>query len=133
VAVDSSGNEYTYNGSSWAAAQNINSNNSLSQVSCSSASFCVAIDGNADVAVLTGGSWSSGTLSQTATSVSCPSDGYCVAVDQNGGALVYQQGNWSSETKVDGNNSFKSVSCAQPTQCAATDQYDNVMYYTSGG
>jgi hypothetical protein len=56
-----------------------------------------------------------------------------VAVDQNGGALVYQQGNWSSETKVDGNNSFKSVSCAQPNQCAATDQYDNVMYYTSGG
>jgi hypothetical protein len=85
------------------------------------------------VAVLTGGSWSRGTLSQTATSVSCPSDGYCVAVDQNGGALVYQQGNWSSETKVDGNNSFKSVSCAQPNQCAATDQYDNVMYYTSGG
>ena len=54
VAVDTGGNAYTYNGSSWSAADPIDTANGLIDggemraVSCPSSSFCAAIDGQRD-------------------------------------------------------------------------------------
>jgi hypothetical protein len=49
VAVDQQGNALTWNGSTWSAPLDIDPGFSLTSVSCTSSTFCVAVDddGNA--------------------------------------------------------------------------------------
>lgn len=98
VAVDTGGNAYTYNGSSWSAADPIDSVNGqidggqLESVSCPSSSFCAAIDGRDSVLTFNGSSWSAPQSLESAAShsgVSCPSSSFCAAVDGAGNAFLF--------------------------------------------
>ncbi len=100
VAVDNGGNAYTYNGSSWSAADPIDTANAqidggeFTAVSCPSSSFCVAIDGRENVLTFNGGTWSSPLQLASAVEhpgVSCASasSSFCVAVDGAGDAFLY--------------------------------------------
>ena len=91
----------TYNGSSWSAPTNIDGGNILGlvSVSCSSASFCVAVDFDGNAMTYNGSSWSvpvgikSG--GQFLSSVSCPSESFCAAVDDAGNVVTYSGGSGS--------------------------------------
>ncbi len=99
VAVDTGGNAYTFNGSSWSAADPIDAANGLIDggemraVSCPSSSFCAAIDGRESVLTFNGSSWSAPQQLEPAalaSGVSCASSSFCVAVDGGGNAFVYR-------------------------------------------
>ena len=98
IAVDAGGNAFTYNGSSWSAADPIDSVNgqidggAFRAVSCPSSSFCAAIDGRESVLTFNGSSWSAPQQLEPAalaSGVSCASFSFCVAVDGGGNAFVY--------------------------------------------
>ena len=98
VAVDTGGNAYTYNGSSWSAADPIDTANGLIDggemraVSCPSSSFCAAIDGHETVLTFNGSSWSAPQQLEPAalaSGLSCASSSFCMAVDGGGNAFVY--------------------------------------------
>jgi hypothetical protein len=98
VAVDTGGNAYTYNGSSWSAADPIDTVNgqisggAFRAVSCPSSSFCAAIDGHESVLTFNGSSWSAPQQLESAalaSGLSCASSSFCVAVDGGGNAFLY--------------------------------------------
>jgi hypothetical protein len=110
-------------------------------ISCASATFCVAVgDTYDDIAVLQGSTWTSpsATLSQTLDSVSCATVSYCVAVDEGGYAYTYT-GSTSAwgKTAVDpvsGDASLGallSVSCPAVGFCVAAGA-DSHLYALSG-
>jgi len=49
--VDHGGNALTFDGSSWSAPTKIDSNGQLTSVSCTSASFCAAVNENGDAVI----------------------------------------------------------------------------------
>ena len=92
MAVDSGPNVFTYNGSSWSGANDIDPNQGLSSVSCRSSSFCVAVDGAGNALTYNGSSWSSASIDpngQGLVAVSCASSSFCMALDSVGDALKY--------------------------------------------
>lgn len=99
VAVDTGGNAYTYNSSTWSAADPIDTANgqldggALDSVSCPSSSFCAAFDDLEDVLMFNGTSWSAPQKLETGAvlhpGVSCASSSFCAAVDGGGDAFLY--------------------------------------------
>ncbi len=95
MAVDSSANYLTWNGTAWTQPLPMNSQDvgSPTSVSCPIAGFCVAADTQGYALTWSGGSspWSStqvsGDNSPNLTSVSCSSESFCAAVDTNGDAF----------------------------------------------
>lgn len=134
VAAGSSGDIYVYDGTSWGAADAVDSGNALLGISCSGPAFCVAVDSAGNGAVLSGGKWTVGPIGMvTAGAVSCSAVGSCVAVGGQGRAAVYRGTAWLTAKKIDGSATVDALSCAAPEDCAAIDHNDNVMYYTSAG
>jgi hypothetical protein len=86
MAVDSSGNVYTYSGGKWSGARPVASGNDLTGVSCASARFCAAITDGDTAYIDNDGTWSSQSLvgadgnPANLTAVSCPSAGRCIAL-----------------------------------------------------
>jgi hypothetical protein len=160
MAVDWNGNALTWNGASWSATA-ISCPDSttasagdctttgpfadpragvLDSVSCPSASFCVAVDGNGNALTATrhpgwpGGSsmdWSTPVtidpIAGLLTSVSCPSASFCVAVDGTGYAFTWNGTSWSrpvwsAASPADPHGgALTSVSCPTALFCAAVD------------
>ncbi len=121
-------------GASWSGPTPIDTFNLMNSVSCSSASFCVAVDYQGGAVTYNGASWSSATDidgSNDLTSVSCPSATFCGAVDYEGKALTYDGTHWSSPATADPGNELNSVSCPTATFCAAVDNDGNTL--TSNG
>jgi len=143
MGIDDNGNAYTYSGGSWSGATSVigvasdpdfeSGDSHLTDVSCASASFCVAGavisgDTNGDVFTYSGGTWSetSGAwtippqgVSATAPniSMSCPTVSFCGG-DGPGVLWTYSDGTWSSFQPV-GMNSFGAVSCTSDSWCMA--------------
>ena len=96
VAVDDSGQAYTYDGTGWSKPTKVipmKPRPSNDAVSCGSVGECVMVATQGRVSLLSGGSWSPpdridphGAL----TSVSCPSAAFCTAADYYGYALPYR-------------------------------------------
>jgi hypothetical protein len=120
--------------------------NELSDVSCPSAKFCVAVGANDAGAVIerwNGHSWSATTprasSSAILSGVSCPSATSCLAVGSNvtssGGSLVerWNGSSWSgSVTPVPRGAMYpglQSVSCASATRCLAVGDDVNPAAY----
>jgi hypothetical protein len=119
--------------------------NSLSDVSCVSATFCMAVlsgpvgveDASSGWAVWNGTTWGSDHANSLHTifrSVSCVSSTFCVAVGsvafqdpiQNAGqAWVYNGSTWTSSATGLATTSLRSVSCVSTTFCVATG-FDNI-------
>ena len=136
VAVDTSGNELTYNNGSWSTPTSIDSGGMVTtSVSCPAsavapAPFCVAVDINGRAVIDQNGTWGNpATVNSNVamTSVSCTSASFCTAVglstsggSLSGDAVSYNGTAWSSPTTVASGSSFlDAVSCSSPSFCAA--------------
>jgi hypothetical protein len=142
-AVDSSGNVFTFaiSGNSWSPPQILDTDQSLSSISCASSTLCATVDGAGNAFIYNGSSWTKYAIDpgESLVSVSCANT-YCAALDQSGGAFIYS-GTWSSRQSVETSNAFVSVSCGGSSLCAAIDAAGNAYIYngtswsapTSGG
>ncbi len=98
--------------SSWSAPVAIDGADTLTSVSCPSASFCVAVDDSGNALTFNGSSWSAPTSidMHVLYSVSCTSASFCAAVDLGGNALTFNGSSWSAPTNINGHY-LVSVSC----------------------
>jgi hypothetical protein len=133
IAVDYSGNAFTYNGNSW-SSHSIGTGDKLLSVSCPTASFCAAVDFSGDAFTYNGSSWSSQSIDagNILESVSCPTASFCAAVDYDGNVFTYNGSSWSSPDRIDAGYNLYSVSCPSASFCAAGDNNGNVLTYNSG-
>ncbi len=161
MVVDWDGNALHWNGTSWPAtaiscpdstvksAGDCTTTGSyadartgvLDSVSCPTASFCAAVDGNGNA--LTAGrgrfalTWSRPAnidpIAGILSSVSCPKASFCMAVDTNGYALSWHGTSWSRPTwsaasPVDrAGGALTSVSCPSTGACTAVDGNGRVL------
>lgn len=136
MAVDTSGNMLSYDGTAWESLNNTGSE--LGSVSCVSSTDCEAVGtGNTggDAFAFDGSSWSSGDSIDPGYrlhSISCASPTFCVA-----GAAVnvlnYDGASWSSGQSIDPGNSsgqgLPSVSCPASSFCVAVDAAGNAFVF----
>jgi hypothetical protein len=95
----------TYDGSTW-SQQYFSLYPSLSGVSCTSPTFCVAVTYTGRFSRFNGTTWTDPATFDSASSpgplhVSCASSTFCIAVDQLGQAFKYNGSTWSSATAID--------------------------------
>ena len=152
MAVDWNGNALSWNGASWSttaiSCPDSTTNSAgdcttagsfanprtgvLDSVSCPSALFCMAVDGNGNA--ISGGqatAWSAPVgvdpIAGILTSVSCPSRSFCAAVAGNGYAFTWNAASWSrpvwsATSPADPHGgALTSVSCASAVSCVAVD------------
>jgi hypothetical protein len=130
LAVDSSGNAFAYNGTSWSPAASVGLD--ATAVSCASQTFCMATAGG-QAAVFSGSAWSAPATASNAdqiVSVSCPSDSFCLAVSAAGLGYTYSTSGWSSGADAAAPIGFVQVSCASATFCAAVNSGGQAYFYT---
>ena len=105
--------------------------------SCSSATFCMAVDGSGNAITYDGSTWSAPQNIESASglgldSVSCPSATFCMAVDGSGNALTYNGSTWSAPQNIEsasGSGNLDSVSCPSATFCIAVDSGGTALTY----
>ncbi|HEV2888553.1 MAG TPA: hypothetical protein VGX49_16705, partial [Jatrophihabitans sp.] len=111
-----------FDGTSWSAPQTVDVlPGNLTGVSCTAASFCVAVDASGYALSYNGTTWTSPTQidgGKTLTDVSCTGSSFCVAVDSLGRALTFDGSNWSSAVPVYPGR-LAAVSCTSPSFCVA--------------
>jgi len=91
MEVTKTGFSATYDGT-WSGTDDIVGAHDMHSVSCTSSTFCVAVDDQGNAYQYDGGGWSSAQSidgSHSLNSVSCSSSSFCVAVDNNGSALTF--------------------------------------------
>jgi hypothetical protein len=96
----------------------------LISVSCSSATFCMALNSYGGSLVYNGTSWSAGPAvmaGDALSSVSCVSSTFCAALDYNGRGFIYKGHSWSAPTTLAAGAAMPSVSCATTSFCVAVD------------
>ncbi len=140
VQVDDTG--VKAGGLTWSVPTYVDTGSSdLFSVSCTSVSFCMAVDWLGNALSFDGSGWStptvidpsatSGNFGVTPPFVSCPSTTACVAVDGAGKAIVYSNGTWGAPVSVD-SKGFSSLSCPTTSFCAAVDNGGNALTYSNG-
>jgi hypothetical protein len=157
VGVDWEGGSVTFNGHGWKRNTHFDPDGAegLMEVSCRSASFCMAVDGGDDL-IWNGKTWTSPDLIDVTgdgvEDVSCGSATSCMVVDWNGNALHWNGASWpataiscpDTTTTSAGDCStvgsyadprsgvLDSVSCPTASFCAAVDGNGNALT-TAGG
>ncbi len=104
----------TNEGVVWSAPSTVDSTRLMSSVSCTSSSFCMAVDTSGHVVKYNGTSWSAPSdIDGTASieSVSCTSSSFCMAVDSFGYYLTFNGSTWTSRASYDSYDTPTSVSC----------------------
>jgi hypothetical protein len=117
AAVDRVGNAFTYQGGAWSGPRSIAAGWPLAAVSCSSLTFCVAVEKNkGEVLTYNGSSWSTPVwvVSGAPQSVSCPIASFCV-VSAYGHVAIYNGSVWTRSGCID---------------CAPTGEPNSVYAYT---
>jgi hypothetical protein len=117
----------------WTAPAKIDTHGPLTGLSCSSTTFCMAVDTGGYAIAHTQGQWQKprrvdyghGAL----VAVSCSSYTFCAAVDDHGFAFTYHSGRWGFANHVD-SHAFTAVSCATHLLCIATDDFGREVGYT---
>jgi RHS repeat-associated protein len=135
--------EYTGDGleaatssASWGAMTDIDGTKALWSVSCSSSSFCAAVDNHGDALIYNGSSWTKfsgfdGTVGLA--SVSCPTATWCMAVDALGYYVTWNGTNWTRQSPAfDSGNGPNAVSCPSSIFCMAVDSKGNALMFSSG-
>ncbi|HST49361.1 hypothetical protein [Jatrophihabitans sp.] len=106
-------------------------------VSCTSASFCMAVAGSGSDGLgrafrYDGSSWSAEFHSYAAqTAVSCASPTFCVGVSQQS-VSTYDGTRWSAAVVVAPGENLISVSCASASFCVTVSQYHGRAYVFDG-
>ncbi|MHB1883413.1 MAG: hypothetical protein ACYCVV_00040 [Acidimicrobiales bacterium] len=115
------------------AVTQVTSSNSLSSISCPTATFCAAVDNTGNVVTSadpTGGTsaWTVTNVSpfDNVTSISCPTTSFCAAVDSSGNVITSTDptGGASAWTVTYVASAFSSISCPSVTFCAAAYSSD---------
>ncbi len=101
-------------------------------MSCTSATFCLDVDGNGNAITYDGSGWSvpdniSG--GNELGGLSCTSSTFCVAGSEDGDAFIYT-GTWSAPVDIDDGNEIDAVSCISSTFCMVVDSSGNFITYT---
>ena len=99
-----SGYVTTYNGTSWSTPTDADSTRTLDAVSCTSSSFCVAVDTSGYATIYNGSSWSTPTdidSTRSINAVKCTSSSFCAAVGASGYVTTYNGTSWSTATDAD--------------------------------
>ena len=121
----SHGNAIIYSETSWGTPIVIDPNYFATSVSCTSSSFCVAVDNDGRVIKYGTTGWGTPAslgLSRGGTSVSCTSSSFCVATDSTGQATTYDGSSWSVPVQADSYAAIvNEVSCASSSFCVAVD------------
>ncbi len=107
--MDASGYATTWNGTTWAAATDIDTTHALEAVSCTSSSFCKAVDNDGNVLTWTG-TWSAATSidsTRAIDAISCPTTSFCAAVDASGYATTWNGTTWAAATDIDGSHALE--------------------------
>ncbi len=141
VAVDTSGNALTYNGSSWSSASD--GDGGITSLSCPSASLCLAVDsaGYALVWTTTSDVWAEydvdGIDNRRFASLSCsPSADFCAAVDDAGNVFMLEDPGQSpqlsyAEFPADPGGDITAAACASDSLCVAGDANGSIASSTA--
>jgi len=105
-------------------------------VSCSTSTFCVALDGAGNAYRFDGSQWSTPValggqsgLGGEVAAVSCTSATFCMAIPPGSDAVVSWNGSsWSAPIPVSSND-LEGVSCVGTTFCAAVDGVGDAFVY----
>ena len=106
-------------------------NTEYNAVSCSTPTFCAAVDNYGTVGVYDGTKWTRTVVDPdtSLSSISCVAGGFCAAVDQAGQVVMSNHGVWGRPLPVDLHNDLSSVSCASLDFCAAVDKSGRALMY----
>ncbi|HEX8078889.1 MAG TPA: hypothetical protein VF557_01630 [Jatrophihabitans sp.] len=111
-----------FNGASWSAPQTVDYlPGDLTGVSCTAASFCMAVETGGHALSYNGTAWTSPKQIDggvALTGVSCTGPSFCVAVDSLGRALAFDGSGWSSAAPVYPGR-LAAVSCTSSSFCVA--------------
>jgi hypothetical protein len=106
---------------SWSTPSLFDTNGGVTSVSCASAAYCAAVDGNGNIMSYNGSAWSTAeTSDDQLESVSCPSTSHCAAVGYDftgGNVFSFSGGGWSSPESLDSGYKLHSISCPTSTFC----------------
>jgi hypothetical protein len=113
---------------------------SISAVSCSSPSFCVAFDDHGRAYRFDHRVWRAPVITETPARgvddlinrVSCPSSRFCMAITDGGAAIAYDGHRWSRPAPIDPTTTtigYPAVSCVSAFTCIATDRAGRVLRY----
>jgi RHS repeat-associated protein len=108
----------------WSVGVGVDAARGFANLTCVSASFCVAVDSGGYLLTFNGTTWSTpihvdGTNSLS--DVSCTSTTFCVAVDDVGDFTRYNGTSWSTPVDVDAGRWINGVTCTSTTFCMAWD------------
>jgi hypothetical protein len=116
AVVDDASQALTFDGATWTTHSSVGGTGGFSSVSCTSATFCLALDVNGAYVTYNGSAWTSPTNATGGISVvSCVSSAFCLAVDADGRSRTYT-GTWSQPQELD---PVPALSCASTTFCLA--------------
>jgi hypothetical protein len=106
-------------------------------ISCTSATFCMAMSMFSDARSYDGSSWSPPRRSLIddtfVNAMTCASPTFCLALDDWDHYSVYDGSSWSAQQGVAGNNGgFVSVSCAAVSACVAVSTSGQAFTYDHG-
>src|ERR1035437_3693534 len=142
AAVDYYGNVAMFDGVSWSAPASSGVGD-LTNVSCPTASFCLAVGWNAPGGVVdeyaltfNGTSWGAPVHiahgGSAGLSLSCSSASFCVVVDHNNDlsshVMTFDGNSWSNRVGID-SSSVEAVSCPSSSFCLAVDSAGNAMTF----
>jgi hypothetical protein len=133
------GEAVAYKSGHWRTAKKIDSHGSqeggLLTVSCVSASFCLAGDGDGYAFVYHGASWSRPRLVAPAgfAEISCSAASFCGALDTNGDALFFDRSRWSARRLIPNSSQPLSISCVSGRFCMALDGTSTSAWRLTGG
>jgi hypothetical protein len=139
----------TYSNGTWGKPVLMDSNGTITSISCPTTTFCAAVSQSyGDAVTYSNGTWGKPVrvdASNGLDSVSCPSSTFCVADDLAHDAVTYSNGIWGKLVQFEGGLDCSagdcggdalndgSVSCATTTFCVAFDGSDGVAWTYSNG
>jgi hypothetical protein len=138
MAIDArDSSAFLFNGSTWSSAPSINdpvpsTQTGMASVSCSSPSFCAAVDNGSNAFTFNGISWSPATVidpGNELSTVSCPSTSFCAAVDYGPNVVTFNGTSWSKPSAIDPGSYLQAVSCASASFCVAIDRKGNALTF----
>ncbi len=129
------GNTYTFTGS-WSGPTSHSPVTQFDSISCTSSSFCVAVDNLGNYVTYNGSTWSSPSPTGDSSGinpVSCVSATFCAAGDQAGHTLVYNGTTWSLSSPIASTVQIYAMGCASSVFCWAGASNGFIVSYNGSG
>jgi hypothetical protein len=136
LAFDGNGSKLlSWNGRAWSAptATKLTTGpyGPMAEMSCPTATFCMAVGGQGNAYRYSGGTWTHLSTGATAVMlhVSCASPTFCAATDSNSDVTEYNGHTWSKAVQLNGGTRYPDddVSCPSASFCLLTTNTDAVF------